>query len=160
MFWQGAFGHDIFQVNKVWLYNYSGQTNWTTGANERYRDPVLDEDGVTVIDPGNTDADLFKITVNDRNQNLRASDWYVSKGDYLRLKNIQIGYTLPAKINQALGIGKFRIYVGAKDIITFTGYEGIDPEIATRREDPTNRGIDMAVYPRPRVFIFGFNATF
>jgi hypothetical protein len=160
MFWQGAFGHDIFQLNKVWLYNNSGNINWAADAKNRYRPPVYDEDGVTVLDPGNTDTELFRIVLTDRNNNLRLSDWYVESGDYFRLKNIQIGYTLPAKVTSMLGIDKFRVYAGAKDIVTITKYPGLDPEIYTSREDPTSQGLDLGVYQRPRVFIFGFNATF
>ncbi|UCH14028.1 MAG: TonB-dependent receptor [Bacteroidales bacterium] len=160
MFWQGAFGHDIFQLNKVWLYNNSGIFNWAEDAKERYRDPVYAEDGETILDPGNTDADLFRINLADRNNNLRLSDFYIEPGDYLRLKTIQLGYNLPEKLTGSLGIEKFRVYAGAKDLITFTSYPGFDPEITSRRDDPTNQGIDIAVYPRPRVFIFGFNAVF
>ena len=160
MFWQGAFGHDIFQLNKVWLYNNSGNFNWAAHASERYRDPVYAGDGVTIMYPGNTDAQLFRIDVADRNDNLRLSDFYIEPGDYLRLKNIQLGYTFPSKLTEAAGIEKFRIYAGAKDLVTITGYPGLDPEIAARREDPTNQGIDIGVYPRPRVFIFGLNAVF
>jgi len=160
IFWQGAFGHDIFQLNKVWLYNNSGIFNWAADAKERYRDPVYAEDGVTMLDPGNTDAELFGINLADRNNNLRLSDFYIEPGDYLRLKTIQLGYTLPERITNSLGIEKFRVYAGAKDLMIFTNYPGLDPEIASRREDPTNQGIDISVYPRPRVFIFGFNAIF
>jgi TonB-linked SusC/RagA family outer membrane protein len=160
MFWQGAFGHDIFQLNKVWLYNTSGNINWCKDALNRYRDPVYDVDGVTLLDPGNTNTDLFKISLANRNDNLRLSDWYIEKGDFLRLKNIQIGYSLPAKITNILNIEKLRVYVGAKDLVTLTKYPGLDPEIYTDREDPTARGLDVGVYQKPRVFIFGFNATF
>ena len=78
----------------------------------------------------------------------------------MRMKNIQIGYSLSESITNKLGIEKFRVYVGAKDLITITKYPGLDPEIYTDREDPTNRGIDLGVYQKPRVFLFGFNATF
>ncbi len=160
MFWQGAFGHDIFQLNKVWLYNTSGNINWCKDALNRYRDPVYDVDGVTLLDPGNTNTDLFKISLANRNDNLRLSDWYIENGDFLRLKNIQIGYSLPAKITNILNLEKLRVYVGAKDLVTLTKYPGLDPEIYTDREDPTARGLDVGVYQKPRVFIFGFNATF
>jgi hypothetical protein len=160
MFWQGAFGHDIFQINKVWLYNNSGNFNWAADAVERYRDPVYAEDGETLLDPGNTGAALFRIDIADRNDNLRLSDFYVEKGSYLRLKNIQLGYTVPSKVTSWAGIEKFRIYAGAKDLVTITGYPGLDPEIVAPREDPTNQGIDVGVYPRPRVFLVGLNIEF
>jgi TonB-linked SusC/RagA family outer membrane protein len=160
MFWQGAFGYDIFQLNKVWLYNNSGNYNWAADASERYRDPVYDVDGVTLLDPGNTDAKLFRINIADRNDNLRLSDFYVERGDYMRLKSIQLGYTIPSKVTGSARIEKLRIYASAKDLLTITGYPGLDPEIAARREDPTNQGIDIGVYPRPRVFILGLNVVF
>jgi TonB-linked SusC/RagA family outer membrane protein len=146
MFWQGAFGHDIIQATKYNLYNNSGMYNWEAGILDRWS-------------PENTGAELFRISYYDRNDNDRFSDFYVEKGSYLRLKNIQVGCTVPENIVSRLNIRSLRIYVSVKDIITITKYPGVDPEIAVNR-DPLEAGIDYSAYPRPIVYTGGINVTF
>ena len=65
----------------------------------------------------------------DDNGNWLSSDLYVKNGDYLRLRNIQIGYTLPQKLTKSVLISSLRLYVSAENLLTFTKYEGFDPEI-------------------------------
>jgi hypothetical protein len=57
------------------------------------------------------------------------SSYMIEKGDYLKLKNLSVGYTLPALTSQKAGIRKLRIYVSIQNVFTITGYKGIDPEI-------------------------------
>jgi len=147
MFWQGAFGHQNFLVNKVWMYNTNGRYNWCVDALNAWSDD-------------NQDATLYRLNPYDENENVRLSDFYVEDAGYLRLKNIQIGYTLPREWTEKVGIEKFRAYIGARDLLTITKYPGLDPEIYTDRYDPLTNGIDVSTYPRPRVFIFGFNVIF
>ncbi len=148
MFWQGQFGHQYFRINKSWLYNSNGRFNWHKDVLNRYTNE-------------NTDADLFRLDYFNSNRNDRISDWYVEDAGYLRLKNIQLGYTIPQSLTESMNIEVFRIYIGARDLLTFTKYGGLDPEIASNEtQDPLQEGIDVATYPRPRVFIFGFNVTF
>ena len=84
------------------------------------------------------------------NQNWWQSTMYVEDGSYFRLKNLQLGYTIkPAFLarNQSL-----RVYFSVQNLVTFTRYSGLDPEI------PGN-GIDRGQYPQPRAFIFGVNVN-
>ena len=66
-------------------------------------------------------------------------------GSYLRLKNIQLGYTLPENITKKVFVSKFRVYVAAENLATWTKYHGYDPEISS---GGTSLGIDYGVYPR------------
>lgn len=84
------------------------------------------------------------------------SDYYLQKGDYLRLKLVQIGYTLPKNISETIGASKVRFYVTGENIVTFTKYTGYDPEIA----GGDTFGIDRAYYPQARTFLFGANVQF
>lgn len=87
----------------------------------------------------------------DKNGNYtNLSDIFLEKGDYLRLKNITLGYTLPIKNKN---IPKFRVYGSVDNVCTFTGYSGIDPEVG-------NYGVDRGVYPVARTFNFGLNMNF
>ena len=78
------------------------------------------------------------------------SDIFLEKGDYLRLKNITLGYTLPIK---NAGVPKIRVYGSVDNVCTITGYSGIDPEVG-------NYGVDRGVYPVARTFNFGVNLNF
>jgi hypothetical protein len=66
--------------------------------------------------------------LSDPNQNARVSDRFVEDGSYLRLKNIQLGYSLPASILRKVAIKELRFYVAAQNLVTFTKYSGMDPK--------------------------------
>ena len=87
----------------------------------------------------------------DKNGNYtNLSDIFLEKGNYLRLKNITLGYTLPINNKK---IPKFRVDGSVDNVCTFTGYSGIDPEVG-------NYGVDRGVYPVARTFNFGVNMNF
>ena len=91
-------------------------------------------------------------------RNFRPSDFYVEDASYLRIKNIQLGYTFPSTLTNRAKINKLRIYLSAMNLFTFTNYSGLDPEIGT---DPGgNRGFDNANYPQARTITAGANVTF
>ena len=92
------------------------------------------------------------------NGNWASSDLYIKDGSYLRLKNIQLGYTLPEFISKQVSISKLRVYVSAENLLTITGYEGFDPEIASG--EYTTIGIDRGIYPQARTISVGANITF
>ena len=89
--------------------------------------------------------------------NLVSSDLYVHDGSYLRLKNLQIGYTIPASITRRAFINKLRVFVSGENLLTFTKYHGFDPEIAS---GGTSLGVDYGSYPQARVWTIGFNVGF
>lgn len=92
------------------------------------------------------------------NENFWVSDLYVKSGSYMRLKNIQLGYTLPRTLTSKAFISSLRIYVAAENLLTLTGYKGFDPEISYGSERST--GIDRGIYPQSRTFTVGFNLNF
>jgi hypothetical protein len=81
---------------------------------------------------------------------------YVFDGSYFRLKNIQLGYTLPRSITQKIRIDRLRVYVAAENLFTFTKYHGFDPEISS---GGTSLGVDYGVYPQARTWTIGFNVS-
>lgn len=89
------------------------------------------------------------------------SDW-IEKGDYLRLKNISLGYTFNMKnIESKIGLSRLRVYAQAQNLFVITGYSGMDPEVLSNTESPALAGgVDKNTLPQARTFTFGLNATF
>ena len=103
-----------------------------------------------------TSDDYPRLTNLDENGNFgKMSDFYLQKGDYLRLKLLQIGYTLPKSLTGKVNIDKIRLYLSGENLITLTKYTGYDPEIGGDIS-----GIDRGYYPQARSFNFGINLQF
>ncbi|WP_234347334.1 TonB-dependent receptor [Parabacteroides bouchesdurhonensis] len=143
-FFQGAIGGDILNILKYDIYSGTG---W-------YNAP---KDILTTFwnGPGSTNKN-FGIDANSR-MNLEMSDWFVEDGSYVRLKNIQIGYTIPSSITKKVTINNLRVFVAAQNLFTITGYSGLDPEIGEYDNKAYYKGIDMGYYPQPRTFMFGIS---
>jgi TonB-dependent starch-binding outer membrane protein SusC len=99
--------------------------------------------------PGTSDSEP-RVNLNDPNQNARVSDRFVEDGSFVRLKNVQLGYSVPSTILQKMKIQKFRVYVSAQNLFTFTRYSGLDPEIGAL--SALEIGIDRGFYPQSRTF--------
>lgn len=106
-----------------------------------------------------TTNSIPRMDVADPNNNYRTSSWYLQNGSYLRVKNVQLGYTLPARIIHQLHLQKLRIYVSAENLLTFTAYKGLDPQVGydTASNNPLNIGVDYGNYPVARTITFGIN---
>lgn len=103
---------------------------------------------------------------SDVSGNSRVSDAFVEDGSYLRLKNIEIGYTLPASLMKKANISKLRLFASIQNLFTITGYSGMDPEIgqsagsSSGNGGVTASGIDTGIYPYSKYLSFGFNLEF
>lgn len=84
--------------------------------------------------------------------NYYVSDRFLESGSYFRLKNLQIGYTIPSSITSKAGFERCRFYVQGGNLFTVTKYKGFDPEVSS--------GVDFGNYPQSRTFIFGVNITY
>ena len=124
--------------------------------------------GTKVLDawtPTHTNTNIPRAISADPNGNARTSSRFVEDGSYLRLKNVMLGYNVPASSLNSLTKGvvsNIRIYVSAQNILTFTNYTGYDPEVGNRTPNTSNltNGIDYSVYPQPKSFIVGIQANF
>jgi TonB-linked SusC/RagA family outer membrane protein len=141
VFAQGQAGNKIFQgLRRLDILN----ANYQTAILDRWTG-----EGTSNTTP--------RVTTNDTNHNYTwMSDYYLQKGDYVRVKLVQLGYTLPQSMTENFGVGKLRFYVTAENLFTFTKYTGYDPEIAAG----DSFGIDRAYYPQAKTFLFGANVTF
>lgn len=139
-FTQGAAGNKIFQgLRRLDV----GNANYQTVALSRWTGE-------------GTSNDYPRLTNNDSNGNFsNMSDFYLEKGDYLRLKLVQLGYSLPSSAISKIGASKVRLYMTAENLLTLTKYTGYDPEIGGGVF-----GIDKGIYPQARTFMFGANLQF
>ena len=90
--------------------------------------------------------------------NWQSSDLYVYDGSFCRLKNMQLGYTIPQNLTRRIGVQKFRAFVAVENLATWTKYHGYDPEISSGSEKSS--GVDFGVYPQARTWTIGFNIEF
>lgn len=151
MFWQGSYGNEIYNATKLWLYNPYSTSNWSRDVLNSWGTPQYNEAG----EPTGilTETGLHRFDYYAENKNLRVSDFYVEDGSYLRLKNIQLGYTFHPALTRKIHIQKLRIYICARNLFTFTRYSGLDPEVG-------GWGIDCGIYPQARTYIAGINLDF
>lgn len=110
----------------------------------------------SVTNPGGT---YPRLTTQDSNNNSRASDFYVEDGSYLRLKNLQLGYTLPRTLVDKARMKSLRVYLSFDNLLTITSYTGFDPEIGTNGWI-LDTSIDKGFYPQLKTVGFGLQATF
>ncbi len=130
----------------------------------KYRSERLDnywnysKDALNAWTPQNTNTNIPRATREDLNGNRRVSDRFIEDGSYLRLRTLQLGYTLPQSALSFLHFDKVRVYVGGNNLFTATSYSGYDPEVFG--DDVLNRGVDWGRYPLFKSFIFGLDLTF
>jgi len=90
---------------------------------------------------------------------------FVESSDYLRVKNITLGYTIPARLTQKIGIANLHVYMNAQNLLTWTNYSGLDPEVGnlvdnSQQNRNVARGIDFNAYPVNKMYLFGIKLTF
>ncbi|NCC10005.1 MAG: TonB-dependent receptor [Bacteroidia bacterium] len=140
-----AWGHKLYNGNK---YFYEGMNS---GSN-------FLKSSLNAWTPNNTSTSVPRAIYNDPNGNLKESDRFLEKGDFIRLRQLQIGYTLPKALMQKVFIEKLRFYVSGENLFTITGYDGVDPEFS--RTSVLNTGIDKLIYPFTRSFAVGAQLSF
>lgn len=136
LFFQGAGGHKIYNQMRHRL---------ESNGSASILSPVM-SDAWTVDNPDGS------IPNPNNSVNYYTSDRFLEKGDYFRLKNLQVGYTLPEKVLQRSGLKNCRFYVQISNLFTVTKYKGFDPEV--------NGGVDYGNYPQCRTFLFGVNISY
>jgi TonB-linked SusC/RagA family outer membrane protein len=140
LFMSGSQGNDIFNTARFSFENPSGQRNQFKGTIDRW----------SPSNPANYYAGPY---VAGR---LPISNYAMENGSYLKIRNVTLGYKLPA----IKGINMIRVYVSANNLFTFTNYSGFDPEVNSYASSNTAIGIDNLVYPQARSFLGGIQFSF
>ena len=149
VFFQGSQGNDILSFTLFELDLMAGLNNATTVALDRWT-------------PTNTNTNVPRAAPRTR----RNSSRWVRDGSYVRLKNLALGYNFSSGLLERLSIERLRVYVSAQNILTFTDYEGYDPEVNYRSgggndtDSNRNLGLDYGSYPNAKSYTVGLNVTF
>lgn len=145
MFWQGVVGNDIFNANlmDVTMTNIANipfsayETRWTEDNKANAKWPKAISGGYT--------------------REWKLSDRYIEDGSYLRLRNINIGYTFKPSFK---GVNTINVFVSATNLITFTKYSWYDPDVNTFAGDASRRGVDLYSYPSSKTYAIGLKLDF
>ncbi len=155
-FLQFSYGNDVYNATRLYTDAFGAYgDNSTTRALDRWRAPDLDGDGNPIPGTGNTDTDVPRATGRGASFNTQDSDLFVEDGSYLRLKNVVLGYTLPARLIERTGMRTLRVYVQAQNLATWTDYSGFDPEVNYAGDTAVTRGTDFYTLPQARTYTVG-----
>lgn len=141
---QGIAGVDVFNASKAYTRNFFGDNNSTTDIKQAWT-------------PENHTNNPRNIATDPNGNFGKPSTYFVEDGSYLKLRNIQLGFNLPAEYLGKVGLKKLRVYVNANNLLTITKYSGFDPEIAGSN---VARGVDYGQYPQVRTFGGGLEIQF
>lgn len=140
-----AWNYELYNGNKYYYEGMNSSTNMLKSTLDAWT-------------PTNTNTDVPRAVYQDPNGNMKESDRYLEKGNFVRLRQLQLGYTLPANLTKKIYVEKLRFFVSGENLFTITGYDGIDPEFS--RDNVLNTGIDNMIYPFTRSFTVGAQLTF
>ncbi|MES2457143.1 MAG: TonB-dependent receptor [Bacteroidota bacterium] len=147
-FGSGVAGNTIFQ----------GLRRLDIGTLANWQTKILDS-----WSPTNTGAKLPRLVEGDPNKNYSLfNSVYLEKGDFFRLRTMQVGYSFPKSITSKLKMQKLRVYVLSENLFTVTKYSGYDPELGVTSDAGGGAvfSIDRGAYPQARSFLFGLNVGF
>ena len=153
MFFQGVMKRDYMLNDNPFMFGFASNGNWWASGIEGVEDYFRNEDSWSVAN-GYQEANLnaYLPRVNGGGKNLQSQTRYLLDASYMRLKNMQIGYTLPQKLVSSWGIQNLRFYVSVDNLATITSLpKQFDPELLGIQN---NNG-----YPLSRTWSFGLNIT-
>jgi TonB-dependent starch-binding outer membrane protein SusC len=144
LFLYGSKGNEIFNYNKWWT------DFWPSFQGQKSQDLLNNS-----WKPFNTGASTPKASNKSNfSTNTQVCSYYIEDGSYLRLKSLQLGFTVPPRHLRKTGIKSLRVYVQGVNLFTVTDYSGLDPELGG---SDWSFGIDYGNYPTAKQFLFGFN---
>jgi TonB-linked SusC/RagA family outer membrane protein len=152
----GLLGQDILS------YGYKNLTTMRAGT-EGYQN-LLKEYADNAWTSTNKSTKYQRLTRADDNQNTRVSDYYLMNGNFMKIRNFQLGYSLPKNLLKKVKIDNLRVYVSMEDLFTFTSYPAnLDPELPIGNNSMFNSvlttGIDQGHYPLPFTLTFGLSLS-
>lgn len=151
MFWQGIAGNT---VRNDWK-SYSDFWNVWTQSGFNHATRILD-----AWSPSNPDSNIPALSLFNANDERRVSTYFMESGSYLKLRHLEVGYTLPERVLSGIGIKGFRFYVNAQNIVSLKKWWGDDAYTGTDPENPSKADEYSSPYVRPQMFITGARVSF
>jgi TonB-linked SusC/RagA family outer membrane protein len=156
LYFYGSYGNKILNYVETNLESFAKRGS--EGADNVSREYYLNH--WTPTNPSNRYARALPNGGDNSSLNNVPSSAWIEDGSFLKLKNVSIGYTLPASLLNRFAISRVRIYVSSQNLFTITKYTGLDPEIGMQGGSATQNGVDNGTYPSSRYFTVGLNVTF
>ncbi|AWO02157.1 SusC/RagA family TonB-linked outer membrane protein [Chitinophaga alhagiae] len=147
VFMQWSYGNDLLNMTR---YQYEGNGSRLADLNQ-FASYI---DRWSPTNPSNT---LYR--AGGQGPLARSTSRLVEDGSYLRLKTVSLGYNMPKHVARRLYMSDLRLHCSAQNLLTISGYSGLDPEVS-RVNSILSGGLDFCAYPHARTITFGLNATF
>ena len=175
VFFNWSYGNKVYNTGKIQYNQYRRVTygNMLTTMSSDNRFTYIDTDGSITGTAGEVVTDLDQLAEMNQGKEMwsHASfgiaqaaihSWAVEDGSFIRLNNVNLGYTLPRQLVNKIRIQNIRLYVAGTNLKLWTKYTGYDPEVSTGRGaySALTPGVDYSAYPRSRTYTFGANVTF
>lgn len=147
MFFNGSQGNDLFDLTRQYtdLFAFPGAVSTRT---------------LNAWSPSNPNSTMPSAYADAPSFERQSSSYYVQDGSFFRMRNLQLGYSLPVDRIFDGHVSNLRIYASATNLFTITKYSGMDPEVSQYSSTFSAPGVDMGVYPVPRQYLLGFSITF
>lgn len=139
---QGSYGNDVYNASRMETEGMYDAKNQSTRVLNRWRIPGQITD------------------VPRAGFNIKNSTYFVEDGSYLRLKDLTFSYNFNGQLLKRLGISRIQPYFTATNLLTWTSYSGMDPEVNQWGDSGSVQGIDWGTYPQSRSYVFGVNVEF
>ena len=164
VFLSGSVGNDAYNYMEEMNTNPYNLTGQLIKNKDYAKVELIDPAGERTISnmhvSNASTAQVQRITAANANTNNRVSDRFIEDGSYLRVKNVSLGYSLPARTVKKLHLTGLRVYVNMQNVFTLTSYNGYDPEIGAYNQDVKLQGIDFARYPSPKIYTAGISINY
>ena len=162
MFWEASLGAKMLNLTRIYLEDNNrikeSMNRWTQGGRI-----MTDANGKTYTTEGNHSTSVPRKGYTRKAEVQYGSyinSRFVENANYLKLRNIELGYTLKGSVLKLNFIKTVRLFVGAQNLVTITKYKGFDPDISTNGSSAVSQGLDLNSYPAYRTFNFGGKVTF
>lgn len=142
VFLQGSYGNDVYNASRMETEGMFDAKNQTTAVLDRWKIPGQ------------------LTNVPKAGFNIKNSTYFVEDGSYLRVKTVTLSYNIKSKFLSRAGITRLQPYFTANNLLTWTNYSGMDPEVNQWGDSGAVQGIDWGTYPHSKSFVFGLNINF
>ncbi len=171
--WSNSFAYRGFDLNALFQFTYGNQIfNHSRASYENLGWSRIGIPGIFPLPDGNNHrlaqdrwmepgdvTDIPRASLTNVNWREYSSRW-LEDGSYLRLKSVTLGYNFSPDITRRIGMNSLRLYVQGTNLLTFTSYTGLDPEVNQNARNPLVAGSDFGTHPQLRTVSFGINLEF